>query len=64
MKNESTNYQVNYRKMIQVDAWKTIFDEISRLTTAEENLCGNNVKALQELFDFAEDVKERIEMKL
>ena len=61
MRNQNTNNQVDYRKMIQVDAWKAIFDAITRLTTAEEDLCGSNVKALQELFDFAEFVKERVE---
>jgi len=63
MKNENMNNRVDYRKIIQVDAWKAIFDGISRLITAEENLCGNNVKALQKLFDFAEDVRERVEVK-
>ena len=60
MRNQNTNNQVDYRKIVQVDAWKAIFDAISRLTTAEEDLCSINVKFLQELFGFAEDVKEKV----
>ncbi|MCL2621293.1 MAG: hypothetical protein FWD97_10215 [Defluviitaleaceae bacterium] len=45
--------------MIYTDAWKTIFDAITRLTTIEEDLGGENVKALEELAKSAESVKEK-----
>ncbi|MCL2620740.1 MAG: hypothetical protein FWD97_07405 [Defluviitaleaceae bacterium] len=58
MKNPNSN--MNYSSMIAVDAWKLIFHSISRLTTIQKDLGGENVKALDELNRLAEDVKERI----
>jgi len=60
MENQNTNGNINHRSIIQTDAWSEIFDLISRLVTVEEDLCGENVKDLQELYDFAEDVEGRI----
>ncbi|MCL2619846.1 MAG: hypothetical protein FWD97_02780 [Defluviitaleaceae bacterium] len=60
MENQNTNGKINYRSMIQSDAWIGIFHAISRLITVEEDLCGDNVKALQGLYDLAEEVEGRV----
>jgi len=59
MENQNKTDGINYRSMIYTDAWKTIFDAITRLTTIEEDLDGENVKALEELAKSAESVKEK-----
>jgi len=58
MKNPNSN--MNYSSMIQTDAWNLIFHSISRLTTIQEDLGGENVEALDELNKLAEDVIVRI----
>jgi len=60
MENQNTNGKINYRSMIQSDAWIEIFHAISRLITVEEDLCGDNVKALQGLYDLAEEVEGKV----
>ena len=60
MGDQNTNGKINYRSMIQSDAWKEIFRAISRLITVEEDLCGDNVKALQRLYDLAEEVEGQV----
>ena len=60
MKDQNKANHINYRSMICTDAWKTIFDAITRLITIEEDLGGENVKALEGLVKSAESVQEKI----
>jgi len=57
--NQLENQNINHRSMMQTDAWMQVFDLITRLVTIEENLYGDNVDDLQELYDFAEEIERR-----
>ena len=59
MENQNANRKINHRSMLQTVTWAQIFDLIIRLATIEENLYGNNVYDLRELYDFAEEIERR-----
>jgi len=59
MKNQNTDGNINYRRMIRTDAWELIFNSITRLITIEEDLGGENVQSLYDLKDLAERTLEK-----
>ena len=60
MKNQDKSKMTDYQKIIKLDAWKSIFDAISRLTSAEDDLFSDNVEAIQEIYDLCEKVMEKV----
>ena len=59
IENQDTN-SINFLSIIKTDAWVSIFHSISRLITVEEDLNNENVKALQKLYDLAEEVEGKV----